>query len=150
MAISIRESHLSHRIIKTYELKVGTFYFFEDFIVVEYAKDTLVSFSAIQPIMAKRNKYFPNNRPFGLIVNKINPYNTVPSDAVKLEKEVPNLVATAVVGYNCSQTIHFDLENYFFKKINRKLFNSLEQADTWLSEIFKTEQLVISNKSHLL
>ena len=53
---------------------------------------------------------------------------------MQLEKEIPNLVATAVVSEDLTKTINFDLENHFFKQINRRLFSTLEEAEAWINE----------------
>ncbi|MCX7549808.1 hypothetical protein [Xanthomarina sp. F2636L] len=128
----IIESYLSRKTNKTYNLKIGNFYFFENFVVVEYAEDSLVSMAALQTIKTIGLQHYGTKSPFGMIVNKIHSYNTVPTDAMKLEKEVPNLIATAIVSKDLTKTINFDLENHFFKHINRRIFSTLEDAEKWI------------------
>ena len=140
MAKPVLESYLSNRIQKIYKLKIGNFYFFENFIVVEYAENIIVSMTVLQTIKKIGLKHFPNNKPFGLIVNKIYPFNTVPTDAMKLEKEVPNLVVTAVVSEDFTQTVNFELENHFFKQINRRLFSTIEEAEKWIDKKIETKK----------
>ncbi|PWI29691.1 hypothetical protein DI383_10755 [Flavobacteriaceae bacterium LYZ1037] len=140
MSKPVLESYLSTQILKTYNFKIGDFYFFENFIVVEYAENIVVSMDVLQTIKKIVMQHFPNNKPFGIIVNKIHPFNTVPTDAMKLEKEAPNLVVTAVVSEDFTQTVNFDLENHFFKQINRRLFSNLEEAEKWVNEKIETKK----------
>lgn len=130
----VLDSCLKLQIIKQYNLAIGDFYFFEDFVLIEYAEDTHVSIPILKTIMRASKKFYSNDRPFGLIVNKIHSFTTVPSDAYKIEKELPNLVATAVVNWNTVVGINFELENHFFKKINRRLFPDIKTAETWIQE----------------
>ncbi|WP_417856695.1 hypothetical protein [Xanthomarina gelatinilytica] len=134
MQTPVRSSFLSSKIMKHIALKIGDFYFFENFVLVEYAKEAIISMRALHEIKTKGLGQFANNKPFGLIVNKIHPFNTVPTDAMQLEKEIPNLVATAVVSEDLTKSVNFDLENHFLKKINRRLFSSLEEAEAWINE----------------
>ncbi|MFL0352773.1 hypothetical protein [Xanthomarina sp. GH4-25] len=140
MSKPVLKSYLSTQILKTYNFKIGDFYFFENFIVVEYAENIVVSMDVLQTIKKIVMQHFPNNKPFGIIVNKIHPFNTVPTDAMKLEKEAPNLVVTAVVSEDFTQTVNFDLENHFFKQINRRLFSNLEEAEKWVNEKIETKK----------
>ncbi|MGY0392592.1 hypothetical protein ACW5R3_08570 [Bizionia sp. KMM 8389] len=117
---------------KYYQLKIGDLYFYDDFALIEYAENTHVSIPVVRTIIRLSQTFYPIHKPFGLIVNKTNHFTTVPSDAFKLENELKNLVATAVVTWDSSLSINFELENYFFKKINRQLFPDLKTAEKWL------------------
>ena len=100
--------------------------------LIEYAENAHVSLPVLKTIMRVSKIFFPINKPFGLIINKIHSFSTVPSDAFKLENELPNLVATAVVTWDSALSINFELENHFFKKINRRLFPDIKTAESWI------------------
>ena len=132
MSYKALNSYLQPQIIKHYNLKIGDFYFFENFVLIEYAENAHVSLPVLKTIMRVSKIFFPINKPFGLIINKIHSFSTVPSDAFKLENEFPNLVATAVVTWDSALSINFELENHFFKKINRRLFPDIKTAESWI------------------
>lgn len=132
MSYKALNSYLQPQIIKHYNLKIGDFYFFENFVLIEYAENAHVSLPVLKTIMRVSKIFFPINKPFGLIINKIHSFSTVPSDAFKLENELPNLVATAVVTWDSALSINFELENHFFKKINRRLFPDIKTAESWI------------------
>lgn len=132
MSCKALNSYLQPQIIKHYNLKIGDFYFFENFVLIEYAENAHISLLVLKTIMRVSKIFFPNSKPFGLIINKIHSFSTVPSDAFKLENELPNLVATAVVTWDSALSINFELENHFFKKINRRLFPDIKTAETWI------------------
>ncbi len=132
MPTTINNSHLKPYIKKHVHLKIGNFYFFDDFVGVEYAEDSHVSMEELESLIEINQKFYPEDKPFGLIINKSHRYSTVPSDAKKLEDKLPNLVATAVVVWNTALSVNFELENHFFKKINRQLFPDLKTAETWI------------------
>lgn len=137
--MKVTDSYLKERILEHHRLKVGDFYFFEHFVLVEYAEDALVSIEYLTEIITRAKRFYGEDEKFGLIVNKINNYATVPSDAMKLEKIMGNLIYTAVVNYNLSSSVNFELENYFFKSINRKRFDSLKNAEEWIFKMLEAE-----------
>lgn len=130
--MKISSSKLLNDVQQHFHTKIGDFYFFEKYAVVEYAENVVVSMDVISHMISKSKVFYGTEKQFGLIVNKVNNYSTIPSDAMKLESELKNLVCTAVVNYNLSSVVNFDLENHFFKAINRKLFPSLEEAEKWV------------------
>lgn len=129
----LRYSPLSKNITTSYSFSIGDFYYFDNFVVVEYAEGVTVSFESLKEAMTTKHTHYGNTTPFGLIVNKVNNYAVIPTDANLIEGRLTNLIATAVVTYNETAKRNFDLENYFFS-INRKHFNSLIKAELWIKE----------------
>ncbi|WP_417291134.1 hypothetical protein [Corallibacter sp.] len=130
--MKISSSKLLNDVQQHFHTKIGDFYFFEKYAVVEYAENVVVSMPTISNMISRSKAFYGTEKQFGLIVNKVNNYSTIPSDAMKLESELKNLVCTAVVSYNLPSVVNFDLENHFFKAINRKLFSSIEEAEKWV------------------
>lgn len=129
----LQDSSLANDIITSYSFAIGDFYYFKNFVVVEYAEGTTVSFESLGEVMTTKSSHFGNTTPFGLIVNKVNTYAVIPTDANLIEGQLTNLIATAVVTYNETAKLNFELENYFFS-ITRKHFNTLDKAEIWIKE----------------
>ncbi|MFD2550760.1 hypothetical protein ACFSQP_02920 [Bizionia sediminis] len=90
--------------------------------------------SQLQEIIQESKLFYPISKHFGIVINKINSYSSIPIDAKKLEKALPNVVAIAVVTDDLVVSINFDFENYFFEKMKRRLFTTLIPAVTWIQE----------------
>jgi hypothetical protein len=140
----LQDSIFAKHVVTSYSFAVGNFYYFNNFIVVEYAEGATVSFESLKEIITTKESHFGNTTPFGLIVNKVNTYAIIPTDANLIESQLTNLIATAVVTYNDTAKLNFELENYFFS-INRKHFNTLNKAQIWIKEQLD----VVGNKNIL-
>ncbi|MGR7814512.1 hypothetical protein [Lacinutrix undariae] len=137
--MTLLDSPLAKEIERSYHQKIGDFYFFKHFVVIEYAEDIVVKIEDLKDIILKSKDFYTEDQNFGLIVNQINNYATSPADAMKLEQELPNLTHTAVVNASSPSAKNFDLENHFFKNISRCLFVSIEDAQAWILNTIDTE-----------
>jgi len=135
--MTLLDSPLAKDIQLSYHQKIGDFYFLKHFVVIEYAEGIVVQIKELEDIILKSKEFYPEGKKVGLIVNQINNYSTNPLDAMKLEQELPNLTHTAVVNASSPSAKNFDLENHFFKSIDRCLFVSIEDAQSWILNVIK-------------
>jgi len=133
--MKLLDSGLSNHIEMSYHDKMGEFYFFEYFVVIEYNEGIFVNIKSLEEVINRSKHFYGLDKKFGLIVNKINDYSTNPADAMELERQLPNLTHTALVNKNSPSAKNFDLENHFFKNINRCLFHNLEDAQAWILNV---------------
>lgn len=116
-------------ILKT---KIGTVYFYENFVIVEANEGALLSYSTSFQILLKGLQIM-KNRPLVYIANRINSYSVNPTDFKYLE-EVPTLKGIALVHHTEESKVNASYESTFFNKPIES-FDSLEDAYYWAQDL---------------
>jgi hypothetical protein len=127
-------SKLNRILIKKYDLEVGTFYFYENFMVSEAKENVAVSFESAQEMLALAKMHFGKLTPFVYISNRINSYSFNPTAHFKTTAMFPNLKGYAVVVYDKMNREIAEMEQSFFT-IPANIFNSLENAINWVEKL---------------
>jgi len=115
--------------------KIGSFYFYDNFIVSEINEGVIIDLDIILQFTFKHTKkYFPPNVPFVFISNRINSYSLNPTIHYETAKVLKNTKGYAVVAYDDINKKVAKLEMAFLK-IPTKIFNSLDDAIKWVDEL---------------
>ncbi len=118
-------------ILKT---KIGTVYFYENFVIVEANEGALLSYSTSFQILLKGLQIM-KNRPLVYIANRINSYSVNPTDFKYLES-VPTLKGIALVHHTEESKVNAYYESTFFNKPIES-FDSLEDAYYWAQNLLE-------------
>jgi hypothetical protein len=113
-------------------VKLGSIYLFDDYIITEFNEGVDVNFENFREVTEIINIHF-GSKPFGFIANRLNSYSIDLSDSTKFNSNLPNLKAYAVVVYNSITERVFEIENHFFK-YKREVFKDLENATEWVEK----------------
>lgn len=122
-------------LIEYHKLKIGSLYFFNNFVITELNEGIHVDFDNFKEATRTILDYF-GDKPFGFIGNRRNTYSIDLNDVRLFKKSFPNLKAYAVVSNSLFSKGVFDIENHFFetntKKLNRKKFDTIDDAVVWV------------------
>lgn len=121
---------LKHR----YDLDIGSFYYYENFMVAEIKEGIAVSFENAQEMLKLTKVYFQNTTPFVYITNRKNSYSFNPTAHFKTAQLFPNLKGYAVVTYDPMNTDIAELEKTFLNK-PVSIFDNLDDAINWVEEL---------------
>ncbi|BAO77603.1 hypothetical protein [Winogradskyella sp. PG-2] len=132
----INSSYLNSRDYTLLNVKLGSVYLFENYIVTEFKEGVDINFENFKEVAEIINRQF-SNRPFGFIANRLNSYSIDLTDAKKFNTHFPNLKAYAIVVYNALTQRVFEIENHFFE-FNRAAFKDIENATEWVEETLLT------------
>ncbi|QXP78943.1 MULTISPECIES: hypothetical protein [Winogradskyella] len=128
----------NHRPYKTYTLKVGKLFLYEDFIITEFNEGVELNFESFNEV-AEIILLTYRDRPFGFIANKTNPYSIKLKDAFTCNKAYKNLKAYAIITYSEVTEDIIEIEDQFFN-FNRKVFYDFENAINWIEKTIEKEK----------
>ncbi|TCK69031.1 hypothetical protein DFQ05_0542 [Winogradskyella wandonensis] len=134
--MSITEYNNTPTLLDYQEVKIGELYFFEKYVVSEFNEGVHIDMKNFRESAILINSHF-NNRPFGVISNRINNYSIDLSNSEQFNNCFPNLKAYAVVCDSLFGRGVFEVENRFFK-YNRQIFKKLEDAMQWVEKSLET------------
>lgn len=120
----------SNDLKKKYSLDIGTFYFYEKYIVGEFKEGILVTIDNFKKVHKLALEHY-NNEPYGYISNRINSYTINVLNFINHEEIFQKLIAYAIVSYNNITTSTVNYENYYFNT-HRKQFKNLNEATLWV------------------
>ena len=119
------------------KVKLGSVYFFDDFIVTHFDEGVDINYDNFQEVgLAIKTHY--REKPFGYIANRENSYSINLSDATIFNEAFPNLKAYALVAYNTFTERIFEIENHFLLS-KREVFKNLENAVEWVEKVLSIE-----------
>ncbi|PZW39587.1 hypothetical protein LX95_01945 [Mesonia algae] len=116
MKIKLNDTKYSKEIKKTHELKIGTFFFFEKFIVAEINEGENVNWGNCQELIKLAIDFYPNEIKVNYISNRINEYSVSPADWLKFLKNVNRIKNYYIVCSSKSSFTNLIFEKLFFKK----------------------------------
>ncbi len=117
--------------------KIGSFYFYDHFMVSEINEGVIVSMEMVLKFSNKyTKKYYPVDKPFVYIANRINSYSLDPTIHLESKNLLPNTRGFAAVAYNRLNYEVATIEQLFLN-IPTKIFSSLKDAVIWANEIIK-------------
>ncbi len=131
--------HKINRIlIKKYTLDIGTFYFYENFIIGEIIEGANLNFESGKELFRLAKTHYENNIPFVYISNRINSYSLIPTGHYKTIELFPNLKGYAIVVYNDINYKIAELEQSFISWPSN-IFNTLEDAVEWAHQLISKD-----------
>lgn len=138
----------------TYKLNIGTFYFFDNFIISEINQECNVNIDNLLEFIYYFNKHYGENNPVGLIANRKNNYSINLIETEEFKNIFKNLVAYAIVYYSEITKKHIDFERKFYD-FNYCAFSTLNNAVKWMKfqmeyNMYKEAKTVTINEYRLL
>ncbi len=124
----------THKLINTHVLDIGSFYFYDNFMVSEVNADVTFNFEKATKLFHFVREYYGNDIPFVYIANRINSYTFEPTSHFKSSTLFPNLKGYAVVTYNPINSKIARMEQSFLS-VPSKVFNSIKDAILWIDEL---------------
>ena len=122
----------SNGLKKECQLDIGTFYFYDTFLIGEFKEGILVTIENFKKIHNIALEHF-KNKPYGYISNRINSYTINVINFINHEEIFEKLVAYAIVSYSNITTSTVNYENYYFNT-HRKQFEHLNDATVWVED----------------
>ncbi|MBU2929774.1 hypothetical protein [Winogradskyella psychrotolerans] len=127
-----------------YNIKLGTVYFYENFLVAEFKEGVDITFKNFDELSFLIKTHF-KDKPIGFITNRVNSYSVNVNDAKDFNKTFVNLKAYATVCYNSLTEGVIEIESQFFK-FNRKVFKNMDTAISWVEKTLAEQDLELYNK----
>lgn len=121
-------------LIKKHDLAVGTFYFYENYIVAEVKEGIAFTLENAAEMLELAKTYYGNITPFAYISNRINSYSFNPTAHFKTVAMFPNFQGYATVTYDDVNHDIAHLEQSFMNRPTQN-FRSLEDAIAWVEEL---------------
>jgi len=122
------------KLIKKYILDIGTFFFYENFIISEINEGISMNFDKATKLFSIGKKHYGNHIPFVYISNRINSYSFEPTSHFKSVELFSNLKGFAVVTYDPINSKIAGLEQAFIN-VPTKLFDNVDDAINWVNEL---------------
>ncbi|SFZ94345.1 hypothetical protein SAMN05428642_104103 [Flaviramulus basaltis] len=119
---------------KTLKLPVGTFYIYNDYLIVEANEGETVTVESNDILVDIADTYY-SGKEFVYITNRINSYSVDPAVYSKTSL-ITNLVGFAVVATNYISLSNAEIEKLFLSKPFES-FTELEKAISWAKSIIK-------------
>jgi len=124
----------NRKLIKKHDLTIGTFYFFENYMVAEIKEGIALAYENATEMLNLAKEYFGNKTPFVYITNRINSYSFNPTVHFKTVALFPNLIGYATVTYDEINHEIAQLEESFMNR-PAKNFRTLEDAIQWAEQL---------------
>ncbi|GLB53827.1 hypothetical protein NBRC110019_28680 [Neptunitalea chrysea] len=120
-----------------YETDMGTFYFFEKYVITEFNEGVTVNFENCKELCFLIDKFYGENKSFGVISNRVYSYSVFPTDYLILRKMHLNLKCIAVVNYKKNDLLSFESEQIEKIVCPRPFqsFTNIKDARKWLYSI---------------
>ncbi len=126
--------HITKNLIRKYTLDIGTFYFYDHFLISEVNEGEFLNFDKATKLFLTAKEHYGNNIPFVYITNRINSYSFEPTAHFKSTKLFPNLRGYGIVTYDSINNKIASLERSFLD-VPTKIFDNLEEAILWVDEL---------------
>tara|TARA_R110000796_G_scaffold37722_3_gene95129 strand:- start:83975 stop:84376 length:402 start_codon:yes stop_codon:yes gene_type:complete len=131
-------SKINRTLIKKYNLDIGDFFFYENFLVAEVKEGIAFSFENAKEILGLAKMYYGNKTPFVYITNRKNSYSFNPTSHFKTVPLFPNLKGFAAVVYDSiNQEIAVMEQSFFSKPVN--IFYNLDDAIDWVEQLIEMD-----------
>jgi len=127
MIVKLSDTKFFNEAKKIFKLQLGTFYFFEKFIVAEINEGENVNWNNCQDLIKLATDHYPPNIKINYISNRINNYSVSPVDWLKFINNINRIDNYYVVCQSKSSFLNFQFEKLFFTK-NIFQTNSLKSA----------------------
>ncbi|MFD2565382.1 hypothetical protein [Aquimarina rubra] len=125
--------NLNKNLINKYDLTIGSFYFYNNFMVSEVKKGVTFSVENSSELFKLIEKHFNKNTPFFYIANRKNSYSFNPTGHYEFIELFPNAKAFAVIAYD-QLSIRIAKFEQSFIKAPTGIFDNLEDAIIWGKE----------------
>ncbi|MEK6152661.1 hypothetical protein WIW50_05355 [Flavobacteriaceae bacterium 3-367] len=125
---------INKKLLKQHDLPIGSFYFYENFVVSEIKEGVTMTFETASKIFELGKTYFGNTTPFVYISNRVNSYAFDPTAHFKSTAMFPNLKGYAVVVYDTINDKVAKMEQPFMNK-PAHIFKRLQDAIDWVEEL---------------
>lgn len=126
--------HINRALIKKYDLDIGSFYFYENYVVSEIKEGVSFTFEKAAEMLELSKVYYGNKTPFVSISNRIHSYSFDPTSHFKSTAMFPNLKGYAVVIYDVINDKIARMEQPFLHK-PANTFHNLKDAIDWVEEL---------------
>ncbi|WP_281541985.1 hypothetical protein [Maribacter aestuarii] len=127
-------SKINKTLIRKHDLKIGSFYYYENYMVAEVKEGIAVSLENSMEMLKLTKMYYGNSTPFVYITNRKNSYSFNPTAHFKTAQMFPNLKGYAVVIYDHMNKDIAEMEKSFLNT-NVRIFDSLVEAINWVEEL---------------
>ncbi|MBA6313642.1 hypothetical protein [Cellulophaga baltica] len=127
-------SQLNRTLIKRYQLTIGTFYFYENYVVSEVNEGIALSFETLQEVIQLGKEHYGKHTPFVFISNRVNSYSFNPTSHFKTVPMFPNVKGFAVVVYDSINKEIAEMEQTFVHKPVH-IFDDLSDAIIWAEKL---------------
>lgn len=124
-------SKINRKLVQKYQLDVGTFYFYENFMVSEITEGIALHFENASEMLSLAKKHYNNKTPFVYIAHRKNSYSFNPTAHFKTTVMFPNLKGYAVVIYDTMNKEIADMERSFMNK-PVGIFEGPDKAIDWV------------------
>ncbi|MEL6917591.1 MAG: hypothetical protein AAFO99_07650 [Bacteroidota bacterium] len=125
---------IGKKLLKKHDLSIGSFFFYENFVVSEISEGVTVTFENAGKMLELSKSYYGNKTPFVFISNRVNSYSFDPTSHYKSTAMFPNLKGYAVVIYDEINDRIARMEQPFLNKPAR-IFHNLEDAIHWVEQL---------------
>ncbi|MDY8134069.1 hypothetical protein [Aquimarina sp. 2201CG5-10] len=129
---------INRKLIKKYDLDIGSAYFYENFVVTEIKEGIVINFEKAAKLFQLGKQYYGNKTPFVYISNRIHSYSFEPTAHFKSTELFPNLKGVAVVTYDPVKNKIAELEQAFINKPT-SIFYNLEEAIDWVEQLISPD-----------
>ena len=127
-------SKINRNIIKKYQLDIGVFTFYENYVVSEIKAGIAIDFENAAEMLRLAKMHFNNTTPFVYISNRKNSYSFNPTAHFKTAQMFPNLKGFAAVVYDViNEDIAVLEQNFLSAPV--KIFKNLNDAINWVEEL---------------
>ncbi len=120
--------------IKKYKIDIGSFYFYEQYVVGEVEEGSDLNFESGKELYELIEKHYNNIVPYVYISNRVNSYSFKPTRHYRSARLFPNLKGYAIVTYDEVNTKIAQLEESF-SEIPTCIFDNLNDAINWSGHI---------------
>ncbi len=127
-------AQINTSLLKKCDLKIGSFYFYEHYVVSEINEGVTVTYENALHMLELAKTYYGNTTPFVYISNRKNSYSFDPTAHFKTTAMFPNLRGYATVIYNPINEKVAKMEQSFMNK-PAHIFKTLEEAIAWVEEL---------------
>ncbi len=113
-----------------YNLDIGNFYFYDNFIITEIFERVIIGEKEFAKINNLIRIHFDITKPYGLISHRLYSYSINLSELIPIANQFGMLVANAVVAYSSISLKTFKLEQRLLKLKGESFFN-MKDAFEW-------------------
>ncbi|AXT53328.1 hypothetical protein D1818_21785 [Aquimarina sp. BL5] len=118
-------------LIKKYDLNLGTYYFYDQYIIAEIKEGEVITLGKLHDLIPIVQKHYGNDQPFTYISDRINSHSIIPTDYLDCPLiYMDNFKGYGVVTYNSISTMSTEIEKHFAKRPFYN-FQDLKDAIEW-------------------
>ncbi|WP_299261296.1 hypothetical protein [uncultured Aquimarina sp.] len=125
------KAKLSDNFIQKYDLNLGTYYFYNQYIIAEINEGEIITLNKLNDLIPLVLKHYSNGQPFTYISDRINSHSIIPTDYLDCPLiYMDNFRGYGVVTYNKVSEMSIEVEKHFAKKPFYH-FRDLKDAIEW-------------------